>query len=462
MIPPTGPEHLVVGAGISGLYAALLLARAGRRVRLIERAARSGGLAAAETFRGVPCDLGSHRLHPAALDQPLFREIHERAPFLSRPRRGVLVLGDRHVPYPPGALAMARALGPRAGAAMGLGLLAARRRRIAFSRWERERAAADADVGFERFVIERVGRAAYASFYRPYAEKVWGIDPAELSQTVAKKRISTTNPLALFRSAAARAAALLDRGAPRLAAGERLDRFVYPAGGTSSLVAHLEARLEELGVRPERGAAFAAGSAGAIAPPVLFAGDLADLVPDAGLELRGLYLVYLALPAARLGESETYYSPDARFWFGRASELQNYSPALRRPGETILCVEIPEGAWGRGIDFASGARLEALLDQLAEARIVPRRAAPIEVRQRFVPNVYPLYRRGWLATWRRAMRAAAARGAVPFGRQALFLHCNLDHCAAIAADAVAHVTAGRSPEAWVEQAERYLELRVRD
>jgi hypothetical protein len=60
------------------------------------------------------------------------------------------------------------------------------------------------------------------------------------------------------------------------------------------------------------------------------------------------------------------------------------------------------------------------------------------------------------------MRRAAALGVLPFGRQALFLHCNLDHCAAIAADAVAHIEAGRSPEVWAQEAERYLEVRVRD
>ncbi|XXX71905.1 FAD-dependent oxidoreductase [Sorangium sp. So ce134] len=447
-----GPERLVVGAGISGLYAALLLARAGRRVRLLERAARPGGLAGAELFRGLPCDLGSHRLHPAALEQPLFQEVHARSPFLSRPRRGVLVLGERRVPYPPSVPSMLRALGLRAGAAMGLGFVAQRGRRAAFARWEHDRANAGEDVGFERFVRERVGAAAYASFYRPYAEKVWGIPPSELSQTVAKKRISTTSPLALFK------------GLARGGAAADLARFVYPPAGISSLIAYLEARLAEVGVRAECGAAFglAEMAARAGAAPVLFAGDLADLVPDARLEHRGLYLVYLAYPRARLGAPETYYCPDPRFWFGRVSELQNYAPDLRRPGETVLCVEIPEGAWGRGRDFASGRPLEALLDQLVRAGIAPRGVAPIEARQRFVPAVYPLYRRGWLQDWRAAMRRAAALGALPFGRQALFLHCNLDHCAAIAADAVAHVEAGRSPEAWALNAERYLDVQVRD
>jgi hypothetical protein len=426
-------EILVVGAGISGLYAALLLARAGRRVRVIERGARAGGLAGAETFRGVPCDLGSHRLHPEALLRPLFREIHRDLPFLDRPRRGALIFGGRRVPYPPTAAAMLRALGPRASLSLIAGLV------THAGAWERARSADGEDEGFERFVRDRVGRPAYEAFYRPYAEKVWGLDPAELSRTVAKKRVSTTEP---WRLVARRAS------------------FVYPPGGTHQIIAWLEARLAALGVPIETGRAF--DPLGARPELTLYAGDLRDLVPTP-LEHRGLYLVYLALPIPRAGEAETYYTPDARFWFGRVSEPQHYAPALARPGETVLTVEIPEGRWGRREEFASGDRLRELCRQLVDAGIAPRGAPPIEARQRFVPGVYPLYRRGWIDAWREAMRKVAALGGViPFGRQALFLHCNLDHCADIAADAVRHVEAGGGVEAWIARAERYLEIRVRD
>jgi hypothetical protein len=446
---------VVAGAGISGLYAALLLARAGRRVRVLERSARAGGLAGAELFRGVPCDLGSHRLHPGALERPLFREMHRERPFLMRPRRGALVIGDRHLPYPPDALALARSIGLRASAGMALGLLARGDQRRAFTRWERERAAPAEgdDVGFEAFVIARVGEAAYEAFYKPYAEKVWGLAPADLSQTVAKKRVSTTHPLGLFRGLVGRAAALA-----RGDAGTSLDHFVYPRGGTSSIAAFLEEQLAKAGVAVELGRAYRAGDG----DTVLYAGDLRDLV-ETPLEHRGLYLIYLALPCERLGAAETYYCPDARYWFGRVSELQGYSPDLRRPGETILCVEIPEGAWGRGVDFASGPTLAELRAQLERARIVPPSAEPLEVRQRFVPSVYPLYRRGWMTLWREAMRRVAAlRNVVPFGRQALFLHCNLDHCADIAADAVAHAESGRDVHDWLCNASKYLTIQVRD
>ncbi len=452
-------ETLVVGGGISGLYAALLLARRGRRARVIERAARVGGLASAEEFRGIPCDLGSHRLHPSALERPLFREIDARTPFLRRPRRGVLLLGDRRVAYPPSALALARAIGVPATISTAAGFLARAGRRRAFADWEADRTTSSVDQGFERFVRERVGERAYQAFYRPYAEKVWGLDPADLSQTIAKKRVSATRPWALVASAAGRAARWI-AGDHEPGDDESSRAFVYPERGASSIIAWLEAELAREGVPIERGRPFEPGDRDR--GPVLFAGDLRDLT-STSLEHRGLYLVYLALPVERVGTAETYYSPDSRHWFGRVAELQNYSPALKRPGETVLCVEIPEGAWGCGRDFSEGELHTALLAQLRWAGIVPRGVRPIEARQRFLPSVYPLYRRGWIDEWRATMARVATMGnIVPIGRQALFLHVNLDHCADIAEAAVEHVIAGGSPAAWIEKAEAYLEIRVRD
>jgi|GEM_PF-958699 len=460
-MPKTSPasSFLVVGAGISGLYAALLLARAGRRVRIIERSSRAGGLAAAEFFRGIPCDIGSHRLHRAALELPLFREIHAKNPFLLRPRRGVLLFGGHRLAYPPNALEMLSALGPSASLSLGVGLLSTGRRGRAFARWEHDRVSQteDRDVGFERFVIDRVGEPAYRAFYRPYAEKVWGIDPAELSQSVAKKRLSTTRPWALLQNAFGRMLTKIDAFAEQ---PEDLDHFLYPAKGVSSMIQYLEKELTSSGVSVEMSRPFCIEDAQD--NTVFFAGDLKDIV-ETGLEHRGAYLIYLALPLERAGPHETYYSPDPRYWFGRVSELKHYSPELSNPSETILCVEIPEGGWGRGVDFASGDRFQTLLSQLCHAGIIRPGTHPTEWRQCFVPQVYPLYRRGFRASWRDSMRRVIALGSmVPFGRQALFLHCNLDHCVQIAEAAVQHVLAGQSARGWVDRAERYLELRVRD
>ena len=148
---------------------------------------------------------------------------------------------------------------------------------------------------------------------------------------------------------------------------------------------------------------------------------------------------------------------------GHAAPLdKRVAPAQRRPGEAILCVEIPEGAWGQRVDFSRGELFDALLAQLVWTGIVPAGVRPLETRQRFLPSVYPLYRRGWLAEWRATMgRVATLGNVVPFGQQGLFLHAGLDQRATLAEAAVAHVATGSSAASWIDKAEEHLEIRAR-
>lgn len=431
------PPCTVVGGGVSGLAAALLLARRGVPVEVLERAPSLGGLAASAAFRGVPCDLGSHRLHPAAIKAPLLCEMASDGLFASRPRRGRLVLGGRTAPYPPRPLPLARALGVKTTLATAAHLLWRRRGPdldAAPSAWSDDQPGVD--QGFEAFVIERVGKAAYDSFYAPYARKVWGLPPAELSQTVAKKRVSTSAPLRALRGG----------------------RFLYPRGGMASVIGWFEERLRMLGVPLHTGFD---GDPLDREGLVLWSAPLAQLVPTE-LEHRGLRLVHLALPTERLSRVDTWYVPEAHFDFGRVSELRNFSPLLGRPGETILCVELPQG--GHPPEVArSEPDLPTLLEQLRAAGILPRGMEPIEVRQTWLPGVYPLYRRGWRTQWRETLdRSAALERVFPFGRQGLFLHCNLDHCAVIAAELVEHLVDGGAAAPWLARAGEFATMRVRD
>lgn len=434
-------DVLVVGAGFAGLASALALARKGAHVRVLERGAAPGGLAASTEFRGIPCDLGSHRIHPDALAQPLFAELHAAEPLLCRPRRGVLLFAGGRLPYPPSLLELGAALGPRRAAALGASAL---RERL---RGERP-AALDADEGFADFVTARVGRGPFEAFHAPYARKVFGLEPHELSALVAKKRVSSRSPWSTLRGLGA-------RGEPAVSG-----TFYYPRRGIGSLVGMLVERLRELDVHITCGRPLSPADLGGQA--VVYTGELADLVATP-LAHRGLYLVYLALPGERRALAETYYAPEPGYWFGRVSELASYSPELRRPGESILCVEIPEGAWGAGVDFTAPSRLPVLLGQLERAGILAPPTRPLAVRQHFLPKVYPLHRRGFFPVWQATLERVAALGRVfPVGRQALFLHTNLDHAADMAADAAEHLARGGDAASWIAGASRYLGLVVRD
>lgn len=439
---------VVGGAGVAGLSAAVLLARRGWEVEVWEVAGAPGGLLRPRTFRGVPCDLGSHRLHPDALGDPLLRELCARVGLLRRPRRGRIVLGDQRIPYPLTPLGLARGLGLRRAASLAGGWLA---RPGALSAWERDRADLSGlgDVGFESFVTSRVGHAAYDGFYRPYAEKVWGLAPDRLSQTVAKARLSSSRPLGQL-------------GRALLAPMRAAETYLYPAGGMGALIQGLLDMAQEAGVavRLNRSLEPSVVDADAVLPT----GPLRDLAPGVELPHRGLYLLYLALPVARVSDVETYYAPERRFLFGRVSEVRNYSAALGRAGEAVMCIEVPEGAHGPGLDLEG--RADAVCEQLREAGVLRGAAAvarPLEARQHWLPDVYPLYERGWQPRWRAALEAATADPRVtPLGRQGLFLHTNVDHSVRMARMAVEHVVSGGVPSAWVARAGELAALRVRD
>ena len=169
------------------------------------------------------------------------------------------------------------------GARGGVDLLASlARARLTRGPWERRRLD-DRDEGFATFVRRQAGEAAYEQFYRPYAAKVWGVDPELLSQTCAKQRLSSTAPW-------------------RLLWGRDRHQFLVPRGGMAAWIAALVRRATEAGVRPRSLAKrFDVNDLAEIeADAVVHTGHLTDVLTPAqrvaaGLAHRGLQLLWLWL-----------------------------------------------------------------------------------------------------------------------------------------------------------------------
>ncbi len=162
-------DAIIVGGGLAGLAAAVLVARAGRSVIVIEQAGEIGGRAATRVRQGVHWNLGARALYCHGRAFQVLRELG--VPFTGRfpsSSRGVLVSASGQYPLPLGAASLLRSklftVGERLRALRllaGLGRIDARRLDGATTRWWIERAAGTGNLA--RFLSALLRLSTYAA-----------------------------------------------------------------------------------------------------------------------------------------------------------------------------------------------------------------------------------------------------------------------------------------------------------
>ncbi|MEP7327225.1 MAG: FAD-dependent oxidoreductase, partial [Gemmatimonadota bacterium] len=174
------PRVVILGAGPAGLGAAYQLRRLDRaRVTVLEQQTVPGGNSGSFEFGGVRVDFGSHRLHPAC-DPAILADIRGflGEDLLDRPRHGRIGLRGKwvHFPLKPVDLLL------RLDKGFALGTM---------RDMLRKPFAGKSDGGsFASELRASLGPMICDSFYFPYALKIWGKPPEQLSAIQAKRRVS--------------------------------------------------------------------------------------------------------------------------------------------------------------------------------------------------------------------------------------------------------------------------------
>lgn len=462
-------DLVVFGAGPAGLAAAYRAARTGREVVVLERESVVGGAARSIDVAGVRCDLGSHRLHrtidPAILDclAGLLGDDLQR-----RERHGRIRLAGRWLPFPLRPTSTLRGLPP------GFALRAARDAVVAPLRRSRT------DT-FDEVVRAGLGPTMADRFYGPYARKLWGCEPSELSGEQARRRINAGSSGAILRR--------ILRGADPASR-----TFLYPRRGFGQLWEALADAAVEAGVDLRLDARITGVETGSDGVEAIADGRrvaarrawstlplpvLAHLhrprpprevlEAAASLRSRAMLLIYVVLPVPRWSSYDAHYLPEDWTPITRISEPKNYRdghPGATDSGDptdrTVLCAELPcdrGDVWWEASDDELGAWVVAAIEGAGSAC-----PPPVEVVTHRLPSAYPVYQVGYEPHLRVLDEWAAGRpNLLTFGRQGLFVHDNSHHALAMAwaaADALADDGFDRG--AWARARERFATHVVED
>ena len=444
----------IIGAGPAGLTAACELTRRGVSVDVFEASPHVGGLARTIELWGQKVDLGPHRFfskHPR-VNRIWFDVVGNDFKTVNRLTR--IYYGGKFYRYPLEPLNALSNMGVPAAVSCMLSYL---RQRFVHLR------SSSTPESFEEWVVSRFGRRLFEMFFKPYSEKLWGIDCGELDADFAAQRIKK------FSLGAAILGAL---GSGKSSHATALDRFAYPIGGTGMTYERMAARVRERGGRvhlahPVSG--IAPDGVGLVFPDgeiqrfdhvistmplTRMVKSLAGLPPEVrqavdGLAYRNTILVYLRVDHPSLFPDQWLYVQSPELRLGRITNFRNWVPELYGASrETILALEY----WCYDADEIWSSPDESLI-ALGKAELertgLLGGAEVLAGQVIRLPRCYPVYRKGYrqlLDPVIRHLRSVPHLSAI--GRYGAFKYNNQDHSILMGLLAAENIAENKEHDLW--------------
>jgi len=432
---------LIIGAGVTGLglaYKLLQRKDANFEIKIIEKENFAGGLSGSFTSGGHIFDYGSHRIHPAT-DEIILNDFKKLLgnDLLLLKRNGRIHLINNFVKFPFKITDFFLNANPIFLVNCLKDIL---RKKLSQK--------IDNEISFADILLNSFGPALCESFYFPYAEKIWGLPPYELSAFQAKKRVSSNS---FFKIA--------KKFIPTPSKNTKKLCFYYPKSGIGQLSDKLSDEIKKLGgsielnceakklVIDESTFNLTVQSQKNISEKQNFKADFifstiplpsfihiiepepAQKIKFAAnhLRYRSMLIFYIILDMPRFTKYDAHYFPAENIIFSRISEPKNYN-LNNENKSTGLCVEIPcfynDKTWNSSDD-------NLLNKIIADFKKVKLPLNKEKIKKSFTKKIryaYPLYDLTFQDNLDQTeFFLDSLDNIISLGRQGLFAHDNIHH-----------------------------------
>lgn len=437
---------VIIGAGPAGLALGykLLDKNIKGKIYILEKENHVGGLAKSFRESDLFFDLGSHRLHPST-NQVILEDLHKLlgADLKNQDRNGRIRLKGTYVKFPLNLSELILKL----PFSFSIGII-----KDTFLKIFRLTSNKKYSVNFETTLLNSLGPTICEHFYFPYAKKLWGAEPKNISAIQAEKRISNNTVWKilkkiflqiLFRNKKTRGTFYY----PKNGFGQISEAYfdqIYNLGGKVLLntsikkityneklktyfINYSNEKNENISKILEAKLIFSTIPISSLLNLLDSKNKISNLMSKNKLKHRSMVLLYIIFDKCHFTNFDAHYFPENDVLFSRISEPKNYSMENQSLNKTGICVEIP----CQDNDEVWNSKPEKLYNQIRKQ--LDEIDLPIngKIRKFFtkkIKHVYPIYDLEYKNVFSRIEDYINEKSnLITLGRQGLFMHDNTHH-----------------------------------
>ncbi len=434
-------DYIILGAGITGMCCAERLKKRDPKAKIliIEERPVTGGLSRSIPYKDWRLDLGPHRLYtPYPKVEEYWKQLLGDE-LLTVDRSSAMYLHGKMVEYPFQMSNLMLSLSP-VKALQYLSSFVCQKLTHAHISMNNP-AKALQEFSYTGYLRSRFGEMIARDVFYPYAYKVWGLPPENLSSWILKKRVSSPTLSAMISS-------LWNQKKKKEMVRED---FYYPRLGMNQLIEAIEKQCRSNAITfslndrvkflerkeqhwkvetiHEKYEAMRVISTLPVTEMMhltqnrFIDGDKKLRQSFKSLSFRKIYMVYLFLSRPAEEFKSWYYFPQKDIIFSRISNLKRFSKNISDTEGTVLCCEIP-------MDMHENPHEEAgdfVIRDLERTGLLKREEVK-EVYCHEEPFCYPVYDLIFEAKLKLIFQYLGRQtNLISTGRQGLFHHNNIDH-----------------------------------